>query len=184
MEFACLDLINSEQWDGFGRRTDHLENSTWIKRFLTEWGFEAGLEPEQLDLNRLVELRTLLRRMVKDIAGRGQPSDEDIAALNAVLGAEPVRRRLVRQDDSYQVELVPPIFSQYTLLAEIAASLAELLAQHNWRRVKVCANDGCRWAFYDETRGNTRRWCSDLTCGNRDKVRRFRARQKKRQAKA
>ncbi len=139
---------------------------------------------EQLDLNRLVELRTLLRRMVEDIAGGGQPSDEDIAALNTVLSAEPVRRRLVRQEDNYQVELVPPTFNQHTLLGKIAASLAELLALHNWRRVKVCANDDCRWVFYDETRGNTRRWCSDLTCGNRDKVRRFRARQKKGQAKA
>lgn len=181
VEFVCLDFINSEQWDGFGRRTDHLEDPDWRERFLVEWGLDRGLESEQLDMSELVSLRILLRRIVEDIARRSQPSNEDLAVLNEILSAEPVRRRLIRQEDNYRLELAPSTFDQKTLLAEIAASLAELLAQHNWRRVKVCANDQCRWAFYDETRGNLRRWCSDLTCGNRDKVRRFRARRKKTQ---
>jgi predicted RNA-binding Zn ribbon-like protein len=60
-------------------------------------------------------------------------------------------------------------------LAEVAASAGAMLAAAPGR-IKVCANPGCRWAFHDRTRGNRRRWCNDLTCGNRDKVRRFRAR--------
>ena len=46
-------------------------------------------------------------------------------------------------------------------------------------RLKICPNHGCRWVFYDETRGNTRRWCDDRSCGNRDKVRRLRERRRK-----
>ena len=179
MDFACLDLINSEQWDGFGRRTDHLEDTAWVEQFLTRWGLAQTLGSEQLDVGQLVELRALLRRMVEDIERKGQPSNEDMAAFNAVLKAVPVYRQLARQDDIYQVFLKPLSSDNNSLLAEIADSTAELLTQYNWRRVKVCRNDGCRWAFYDETRGNNRRWCNDLTCGNRDKVRRFRARRKK-----
>jgi len=182
MDFACLDFINSEQWDGFGQRTDHLENPVWVKQFLAKWDLAGGLEPEQLDMAQLVKLRALLRRMVEDIAKGGQAAKEDMAEFNALLKGTPVYRQLVRHNENYEVKLVPLTFSEQSILVEIAVSLAELLTQHNWRRVKVCHNDGCRWAFYDQTRGNTRRWCSDLTCGNRDKVRRFRARHKKTQS--
>jgi predicted RNA-binding Zn ribbon-like protein len=182
MDLACLDLVNSERWDGFGQRTDHLEDTTWIEQFLTRWDLAQALGPEPLDVAQLVELRALLRRMVEDVERNGQPGNEDMAAFNAVLRAVPVYRQLARQDDTYQVYLKPLSSNNNSLLAEIAASAAELLTQYNWRRVKVCHNDGCRWAFYDETRGNNRRWCNDLTCGNRDKVRRFRARRKKAQA--
>jgi predicted RNA-binding Zn ribbon-like protein len=179
MDFACLDFVNSEQWDGFGRRTDHLQDSAWLEQFLARWDLTQVLGPEPLEWDQLVELRVLLRRIIEAIGRTGQPANEDMAAFNEVLKMVPVYRQLVRQDDTYQVSLRPLSANNTALLAEIAASAAELLARHNWRRVKVCHNDGCRWAFYDETRGNNRRWCNDLTCGNRDKVRRFRARQKK-----
>lgn len=181
MDFACLDFVNSEQWDGFSRRTDHLEDMVWIEQFLTRWDLAKALGSEPLDLAQLVELRTLLRRIVADIQREGQPSNEDAAAFNAVLKAVPVYRQLAWQDNTYQVYLKPLWSGNNSLLAEIAASAAVLLTEYNWQRVKVCGNDGCRRAFYDETRGNNRRWCNDLTCGNRDKVRRFRARRKKAQ---
>jgi predicted RNA-binding Zn ribbon-like protein len=43
------------------------------------------------------------------------------------------------------------------------------------RRLKICPNRGCRWVFYDRTKGKTRVWCNDRTCGNRERVRRARA---------
>jgi predicted RNA-binding Zn ribbon-like protein len=41
-----------------------------------------------------------------------------------------------------------------------------------WSRLKVCARDSCRWAFYDESRNQARRWCSMAGCGNHIKMRR------------
>ena len=35
-----------------------------------------------------------------------------------------------------------------------------------WNRLKVCPNDDCAWAFYDESRNRSRRWCSMNVCGN------------------
>src|SRR5436190_1775578 len=46
------------------------------------------------------------------------------------------------------------------------------------RRFRICANDTCRWIFYDESRSGQRRWCDMATCGNRAKARRHRERQK------
>jgi predicted RNA-binding Zn ribbon-like protein len=45
-------------------------------------------------------------------------------------------------------------------------------------RFRVCANDGCRWVFYDESRAGRRRWCNMASCGNRAKAARHRARKK------
>jgi len=39
----------------------------------------------------------------------------------------------------------------------------------------MCADDSCAWLFLDATRSGTRRWCDMKGCGNRNKVRRFRA---------
>jgi len=43
-------------------------------------------------------------------------------------------------------------------------------------RLRECDADDCRLVFYDESRANTRRWCSMQRCGNRAKVRAHRAR--------
>jgi hypothetical protein len=39
-------------------------------------------------------------------------------------------------------------------------------------RLKVCARDTCRWAYYDASRNHARRWCSMSGCGNYVKMRR------------
>lgn len=41
-----------------------------------------------------------------------------------------------------------------------------------WSRVKVCARDTGRWAFYDASRNRSGTWCSMQVCGNREKMRR------------
>jgi predicted RNA-binding Zn ribbon-like protein len=43
-------------------------------------------------------------------------------------------------------------------------------------RVRQCEADDCDLVFYDDSRAGSRRWCSMQRCGNRAKVRAFRAR--------
>src|SRR5918999_987403 len=45
-----------------------------------------------------------------------------------------------------------------------------------WGRLKICANGGCAWAFYDRSRNRSSRWCSMAICGNRTKTRAYRQR--------
>ncbi|MGE3889659.1 MAG: CGNR zinc finger domain-containing protein, partial [Vicinamibacterales bacterium] len=40
---------------------------------------------------------------------------------------------------------------------------------------RACAAQDCRWWFVDETKNRSRRWCDMKICGNREKLRRFRA---------
>lgn len=43
-------------------------------------------------------------------------------------------------------------------------------------RLKVCANPGCQWVFWDSSRPSSARWCSMRVCGGQAKSRRHRER--------
>jgi predicted RNA-binding Zn ribbon-like protein len=49
-------------------------------------------------------------------------------------------------------------------------------ADGSWQRLKACADEECRWAFYDHSRNRSGRWCSMATCGNQQKARTYRER--------
>jgi predicted RNA-binding Zn ribbon-like protein len=59
------------------------------------------------------------------------------------------------------------------LLAAIARSGAELIAEGGKLNLKRCANPECPILFYDDSRTHRRRWCSMALCGNRSKVAAF-----------
>ena len=125
----------------------------------------------------LTALRSLLQRMVVALAD-GQPSENDLLALNAIMHKAPLGRHLVRDGKDYRLELVALKKDWNWVQAEIAASFAELLAFHDPQRLKVCQNANCRWTFCDESKSRTRRYCTTNKCANLLKVRTFRARHK------
>src|SRR6266511_2854279 len=56
-----------------------------------------------------------------------------------------------------------------------AAFLAQL--DGTWERLKECSDDTCTGVFYDRSKNHSGKWCSMQSCGNRNKVRAWRARQ-------
>lgn len=56
---------------------------------------------------------------------------------------------------------------------------ALIAARTSADRLRLCANPECRWALWDTTKGGTRVWCDSRTCGNKMKVRAFRARERR-----
>jgi predicted RNA-binding Zn ribbon-like protein len=63
-------------------------------------------------------------------------------------------------------------------MGRLAESIARELSQGHPERLRICANDECRWVFNDTSRTGTRKWCDMSTCGNRAKVARHRARKR------
>jgi predicted RNA-binding Zn ribbon-like protein len=57
-----------------------------------------------------------------------------------------------------------------------AAFLAEL--DGSWERLKECSDETCTGVFYDRSKNHSGKWCSMQSCGNRNKVRAWRARQR------
>jgi predicted RNA-binding Zn ribbon-like protein len=62
-------------------------------------------------------------------------------------------------------------------LAPLVGALMTAQADGSWARVKACARDSCRWLFYDTTRNRSRTWCTNSTCGSREKAKRAYRRQ-------
>jgi predicted RNA-binding Zn ribbon-like protein len=181
--FAWLDLVDSEEWDGFGRRIDHLSDPHWLNIFLRHWDWGVpSLRAKTVPHCQIVQLRALLRRIAEKLASRRRLTADDIAKINAVLNV-PCRQHLLQDQNGCRAELEPIHPGWRWLLSRIAASFAEMLAHHRLDHLKICPNSGCRWVFYDRTKGNTRRWCNDRTCGNRDRVRRARSLQKKKSSR-
>jgi predicted RNA-binding Zn ribbon-like protein len=182
LRYMWIDLVNSQELDGFGNATDHLANPRWVVGFLRHWGFDPALA-RRVPRTTLAALRSVLRRVAGALARGRRPAPADLGALNATL-RQPATRRLSASARRYGLALEPVRGGWRWVEAQVAASLGEMLVHEPARRLKICPNPGCAWVFFDETKGNTRRWCSDRTCGNRAKVRRFRARRRKRLRKA
>jgi predicted RNA-binding Zn ribbon-like protein len=63
-----------------------------------------------------------------------------------------------------------------TITHRIALAAAELVTSPALGRVHVCPGDNCAWLFLDTSRSGRRLWCSEETCGTRNRVRRWRTR--------
>ncbi len=73
-----------------------------------------------------------------------------------------------------------PAVSHRGYLAQLVTLLVSASGKPNWHRLKVCQNQLCEWAFYDQSRNQSHRWCSMTACGSRQKARRYRERQRQR----
>jgi len=172
--YAWIDFVNSEEYDGFGVRSDHLLDPTWISAFLRRWSL-GRITGDQYNPDDLIRLRNLLRTIAESLVAGKQLSNRDLSKANQALRTPVIRCLRRKREGSYLLETAPLRRGWVWIQAEVYISLGEMLAEGQMQRLKICPNPGCRWVFLDQTRGNVRKWCSDLTCGNRDKVRRHRA---------
>ena len=62
------------------------------------------------------------------------------------------------------------------MVAQVVGVVLRAQIDGTWPRLKVCAADDCRWAFYDSSRNRGGNWCKMEICGNRMKNRSYRAR--------
>jgi predicted RNA-binding Zn ribbon-like protein len=51
----------------------------------------------------------------------------------------------------------------------------QLLCSPLAKQIRLCSAEGCGWAFLDQSKNGSRRWCSMQLCGNREKAARFKA---------
>jgi predicted RNA-binding Zn ribbon-like protein len=178
MDAICVDFINSEFRDFRGRWVrDDLLQPGWLEQFLIRWKLPVETPADGATIEELLALRVLLRRVIEELAA-GQVSDDDLAALNTIMLKAPAARHIAREGKAYRLELIPPKKDWNWVQAEIVASFAELLTDHDPRRLKICRNPHCLGIFYDESKSRTQRYCTPDKCGNLMKARRFRVRHK------
>ena len=177
-EPLSLDFMNSD-WDdyrGSGRHEDRLHNPDWLNEFLKRLDFENAGAPPKAILEDLIELRDLLWKVAETLAKDKAPVGKDIVKLNEFLTTSATHRQLVSREGRLHLELRALRRDWKWIVAEIAADFAELLASGDTVRLRICANEDCRWVFYDTSKSGSRRWCGEV-CSVLLRVRRHRERQ-------
>jgi predicted RNA-binding Zn ribbon-like protein len=100
-------------------------------------------------------------------------SRASVEPINEVLRITEGHDELLQRNGKWGLEFVAREGGLDWLLAAIARSAAELIAEGPSARLRVCSNPTCGLFFYDNSRTRRRRWCSMSRCGNRHKVRAF-----------
>jgi predicted RNA-binding Zn ribbon-like protein len=118
-------------------------------------------------------LGTALRKIFVAVTRKQKILTEWIAPINEILRITEGHDELVGQENLWKIEFVAREGGLDWLLAAVARSGAEIVAEGPRARLRVCANPGCGLFFYDNSRTRRRRWCSMAVCGNRSKVAAF-----------
>ncbi|MEU5565429.1 CGNR zinc finger domain-containing protein [Micromonospora musae] len=140
---------------------------------LRDWFAERQLIPADTrlspaDLALAGAIREGLRAVLLRHAGhRTDPTA--VARLDEALAAVPVRMTLAGGGPHLQAA---GDTTAARALAQVLDAIRQCAQDQTWARLKVCDRDTCRWAYYDASRNQARRWCSMAGCGNYVKMRR------------
>ena len=196
----CLDFANTvpTYLAPEAERRDHLPDYpallSWARQTqivdaatLARLARAAGRRPEAAE--RVVaeahELRAAVYAAFSAQASEKRVDATTLATLSRFYATTHERQRLVRTPDGgyaldCQCAADEDVLEQ--ILWPVVRSAVELLTSERRTRVRRCeaaADERCTWLFVDESKNHSRRWCSMRDCGNRAKVRRHYARQKR-----
>jgi predicted RNA-binding Zn ribbon-like protein len=182
----CLDFANARnrvrQWLEAGDFDELVawsqESGTIGKEAAARLQLAAAGSKEEAGrtLERAARLSELLSRIFSAVGEGERPPDADLDALNAELADAMSHARVLAAAEAFEWGWSGEKTELEGVLWPIVRSAANLLVSGELEHVKLCANDECRWLFLDSSRNHSRRWCDMKVCGNRTKVRRYRAR--------
>lgn len=151
--------------------TDRLDSPESLATWLRHNELLAGDAPATpTDLRRGIELRESVRELLSGGPAAGRAAKR----LNAAVR----RSRLRPEFGPAGARLVCPAGGVAGAFGALLAVICEAMADGRWQRLKLCHNDGCRWAFFDASRAGAGKWCSMAACGNRSKAAAWRARRR------
>jgi predicted RNA-binding Zn ribbon-like protein len=181
---TSLDFLNTLEYEE-GFQVEHLPALDAAVDWLVGHGVIHDVDRVQTrsarraeqDLERLRSARAAMRAVADAVATRSAAPAAALKLVNGLLRQREVTE-LVPTADGLAVghrHVGDPVADA---LARLAEPLVNVVASGEGDRLRICANDECRWVFYDTSRTGRRRWCDMATCGNRAKAARHRARQR------
>jgi predicted RNA-binding Zn ribbon-like protein len=166
-----IDFVNTRDLE---EDTEELATPQALAAWLLARGLLArrATPPNAADRRRAVGLREALRALM--LANSTGSSDE--AALAELEQAASRGQLGVHFAADGSVQMTPASPGIDGALARLLVPVAAAIADGTWQRVKACQAEGCRYAFYDRSRNRAGIWCDMAVCGNRTKIRAYRAR--------
>jgi predicted RNA-binding Zn ribbon-like protein len=184
-----LDFINTLEYEK-GEPVDHLDSARTALRWLNEHDLmhrdallaemrRVRRAPGAADalVDRVRRVRAAMREIVDASVERRPPDLSLLAELNRALRTHYIYE-LIPASDGVSLDHRHEGDPVDGALARLAESVAREVSQGQPERLRICANEECRWAFNDTSRTGRRKWCDMSTCGNRAKVARHRERKK------
>jgi predicted RNA-binding Zn ribbon-like protein len=175
----ALDFTNTVNSRGADYGPDLLQTYSDLLNWGTRLGLLAANEaadlqvvPADLAAAALGRATSLREALYRTFAGRGSAAQSDLDLLEREASAAHATRRLAFDADRYAWQW--PSGDPDTLSHRLAISATELLTSPTINRVRVCPGANCAWLFLDTSRAGRRIWCSEQTCGTRNRVRRWR----------
>jgi predicted RNA-binding Zn ribbon-like protein len=176
-----VDFVNTLHWYE-GAPIELLGTDAQLAAWLAEHGLPAHHATGRLPT--VHRLRGHVRAVTEALAAGRPPPEADMSALNAALGAPSGHLQLIGAGAPQpRLAFATEAPDAVVFAFQVALSLATFLGSGDRRRLKLCANPGCGFAFVDTSTNATRRWCYMRYCGNRLKARAFRRRRRRRSAR-
>lgn len=154
---------------------EELSSPAALKAWLTERGLMNRTERiSENDLRHAKEVREALRDLLSADAEHALKPASAQTLSRAARGAQ----LLVQFKPDGSATFAPVASGVDEAMGKLLAIATLAMVDGSWQRLKICGDDTCRWAFFDYSKNYSRNWCSMASCGNRDKARRFRSRQR------
>lgn len=152
---------------------DTLETVEDLDDFYNGFGYTGRYEGSPAELDAIRRIRPQLRALLT--ADR----DQAVVMVNEMLANAKALPRLVRHGDYdwhlHAVDDDQPLATR--IAVETAMAMIDVIRTDEMSRLGVCADDDCDGIVLDLSRNRSRRFCS-TTCGNRNAVAAYRARQR------
>jgi predicted RNA-binding Zn ribbon-like protein len=156
------------------RRTDLIDTPAGLTAWLRERGLlDPAIEATAEDVARAVAVREVLRAFA--LRNNAVDCECDARILNAAAERSGLLLAFEAGGDSSFRPRQPCVDGAIGVLL---ATVHRAMVDRSWSKLKACADPRCLWAYYDRSKNGCSRWCNAGLCGNRDKVRRFRERQR------
>ena len=164
---AAVVLVNS------ALEPDTLTTVEDLTAFYEGQGYSGAHRGDRAELDAVRAVRPRLRVLL--LADR----DAAVEQVNEILADARAIPRLVRHDKLdwhiHAVDDDAPLADR--VLVETAMAMIDVVRADEMGRLGVCAADDCGGLVLDLSRNRSRRYCS-TTCGNREAVAAYRARQR------
>ncbi|HEY7522889.1 MAG TPA: CGNR zinc finger domain-containing protein [Candidatus Limnocylindrales bacterium] len=180
--FDFLNTLELEEGSPVDHLTSIADAVAWFEeRGLLHDEFAATFRRTAVDgapssqLERIRRTRAALREVADAVVERRRAAPSALREVNRVLRSRTIPR-LDSAPDGVWVGHEHGGDPLDDALARLAEPIVHEIATGRPERLRVCANDRCRWVFFDSSPTGRRRWCDMASCGNRAKAARHRAR--------
>jgi predicted RNA-binding Zn ribbon-like protein len=164
---SAVDLVNS------AAPPDTLTTIEELDDFYTRFGYTGRRDRTRAELDDVRAIRPRLRELLT--ADR----DGAVELVNEMLATAQAVPRLVRHDEYdwhvHAVDYQRPLATR--IIVETAMAMIDVIRADELSRLSLCADETCEGVVLDLSRNRSRRFCS-TTCGNRNAVAAYRARQR------